>query len=166
MTEAIAEALRQQYRAALAMLSDCIERCPEEAWDRSSDTNRFWHLSCHTLFFTSFYLSSNDEPVLWPKFRPKHQVLSAGPWAPDFDRESLIPYSREEMRECLQWTLERVEQAFLDASTELPSLFPWIPFSRFELYLYNLRHLQNHTGQLSERIRQLTDEGVAWVGKK
>ena len=166
MNNDIAPTLRQQYRAALAMHEECIRRCPDEAWDRIEDGNRFWHISYHTLSYTGFYLSSNDEPVMWPGTRPLHHVFGPGPWAPDFDPSTLQPYTREELLEQHAWLLERLNQSFNDASTELPSLFPWIPFSRLELYFYNLRHLQHHTGQLSERIKQLTGEGVKWVGMK
>ena len=51
----------------------------------------------------------------------------------------------------------------LDLSGE--SRFPWLPFGPAERLAYNLRHLQHHAGQLSERIRQDTGEGVGWVGR-
>jgi hypothetical protein len=41
--------------------------------------------------------------------------------------------------------------------------FDWLPFNRFELHLYNMRHLQHHTGQLTERLRTICDVGVSCV---
>jgi hypothetical protein len=41
--------------------------------------------------------------------------------------------------------------------------FHWLPFSRFELHLYNLRHLEHHTGQLADRLRSVANLGVTWV---
>ena len=34
----------------------------------------------------------------------------------------------------------------------------WLPFSRLELHLYNLRHIQHHTGQLSAYLRRVVPE--------
>ena len=53
--------------------------------------------------------------------------------------------------------------AALDLTAE--SGFSWLPFGPVERLAYNLRHLQHHTGQLSERIRQDTGNGVRWVGR-
>ena len=41
--------------------------------------------------------------------------------------------------------------------------FNWLPFGKLELQLYNIRHIQQHTGELSQR---LGDHGidVPWIG--
>ena len=42
--------------------------------------------------------------------------------------------------------------------------FSWLKFSKGEAHLYNLRHIQHHTGQLTERLRQ--EAGISsgrWV---
>jgi hypothetical protein len=38
-------------------------------------------------------------------------------------------------------------------SLERESGFRWLPFSRSELHVYNIRHVQHHTGQLSAYVR-------------
>ncbi len=35
-----------------------------------------------------------------------------------------------------------------------PSGFPWLKMQRVEVYLYNLRHVQHHTGQLGAFLRR------------
>lgn len=40
-------------------------------------------------------------------------------------------------------------------SLAAPSGFSWRPFSRGELHLYNLRHIQHHTGALSAYLRRV-----------
>jgi len=42
--------------------------------------------------------------------------------------------------------------------------FSWYKISKREHEFVNLRHIQHHTGQLAERIRQVTGQGVGWVG--
>ncbi len=40
-------------------------------------------------------------------------------------------------------------------SLEGPSGFSWLPISRGELHLYNIRHIQHHTGQMSAHLRRV-----------
>ena len=44
-------ALKSQYHAALAMLRESIERCPDALWYSHTPTNAFWQVAYHTLFF-------------------------------------------------------------------------------------------------------------------
>ena len=39
------------------------------------------------------------------------------------------------------------------------------PFNKMELQLYNLRHLQHHTGQLAARLRTAANLAVTWVSR-
>jgi hypothetical protein len=50
-----------------------------------------------------------------------------------------------------------------------PSGFPYRPSTRGELHLYNLRHIQHHTGQLSAYLRRVDrsmndDDALPWIG--
>jgi uncharacterized damage-inducible protein DinB len=45
---------------------------------------------------------------------------------------------------------------------EEKSGFDWLPTNRMELHLYNIRHIQHHTGQLVERLRQNGVKGIRW----
>jgi hypothetical protein len=42
--------------------------------------------------------------------------------------------------------------------------FYWYRMSKLEHQFVNLRHIQHHTGQLADRLRQEADRGVEWVG--
>ena len=67
----------------------------------------------------------------------------------------------------LSWpTIEAVaaEDSIRDLDMDAESGFPWLPFGPVERLAYNLRHLQHHTGQLGERIRRATGNGVPWLG--
>ena len=77
----------------------------------------------------------------------------------------MAPYSRDSILEFLTFCRDHAHRriAALDLTAE--SGFSWLPFSPAERLAYNLRHLQHHAGQLSERIRQDTDDGVGWVAR-
>ena len=160
----LADVIRSQYRAALTMLRECIVKCPEEKWNDSTDGNRFWHLSYHTLFYTALYLSSEEHMILWPGCRPNHQFLGKTGWAPEYDPAQATVYTREELLDFVEWLFKRIDESCDDASTETPSQFSWIPMSRMECYFYNLRHLQHHCGQLHERINVYGGGRIGWAG--
>jgi hypothetical protein len=162
----ISSVLRSQYTASLKMLKLAITACPDSAWHNAADGNRFWHIAYHTLFYVAFYLSpSEEQAVLWDKCRPYYEDLGKLHDVPEYDVNNNIPYSKDELYEFMDFILARLDVAFEEVPLDAPSGFPWISFDKLQLHIYNLRHLQHHTGQLSERIKQLTGKGVAWVGK-
>ncbi len=164
--EYISSSFRSQYMGALSMLKKSITTCPDEVWNDSSYGNRFWHLSYHALFFAALYLSpSMEKSVLWDKCRPLYHALSKWESAPDYDPDQNIPYTKEELLEFHDFIIARLDVAFDEVPFDGPSGFNWISFNKFQLHIYNLRHLQHHIGQLSERVKQVTGKGVSWVSK-
>ncbi len=154
--DSIRSAFDTQYQAGLDMLEAAVRACPDDAWDSDAHVNRFWHIAYHALFYVNLYLfQTADEHTPWCG----HQE-----GAQDLGRE-VEPYSRASILEFLAFCRNRVRNriAALDLTAE--SGFSWLPFGPVERLAYNLRHLQHHTGQLSERIRQDTGNGVRWVGR-
>jgi hypothetical protein len=74
--------------------------------------------------------------------------------------------TRGEILEYLDW----IERWLPDAIAAVPldnpgSGFEWVPLSRMELHIYNIRHLQHHVGQLVDRLGSHAMPGVGWVGR-
>ena len=44
--------------------------------------------------------------------------------------------------------------------------FCWYQVSKLEHQLINIRHIQHHTAQLTDRLRSVSNVGVAWVGSR
>lgn len=152
--------IKSQYRASLAMLQQAVEQCPESLWADDSYTNPFWRVAYHALIYTHFYLSQRETDfVPWEKHKEGMQLL--GPSAPD-----ARPYRREEVLAYLAHCLEQVDTQVdaLDLAAE--SGFDWLPFNKLELQFYNIRHVQQHTGELSERLGAHGEIDVGWVGMK
>jgi hypothetical protein len=63
---------------------------------------------------------------------------------------------------CQQQVDEKMRQLELDAE----SGFSWLPFSKLELQLYNIRHIQQHTGELMERLGTCANIDIDWIGMK
>jgi DinB family protein len=149
--------LKSQYHASLSMLRNAIDACPPALWTDASYVNQFWHVAYHTLFYTDLYLQPSESAfVPWEHHRPEYNF---------FKSESIVPYSVDEIRAYCERCDEKVDSAVdrLDL-TAAESGFSWYKMSKLEHQFVNLRHLQHHTGQLAERIRQATGRGIDWVG--
>ena len=42
--------------------------------------------------------------------------------------------------------------------------FSWLPFDKLELQIYNIRHLQQHVGDLSTFLMTEVNLEINWVG--
>jgi DinB superfamily len=154
--------LKSQYHASLAMLRDAIDACPAELWTDASYVNPFWQVAYHTLFYTHFYLQPSESAfVPWEHHRPKHNFFVSR-WDAT---NSATHYSIDEMRAYCKLCDAMIDSAVDRLDLNAPdSGFPWYKMSKLEHQFVNLRHIQHHTGQLAERIRQATGRGVEWVG--
>lgn len=152
-----------QVDAGLAMLDECIRVCPADWWDKPVGVYPFWHVAYHVLCFVDVYSSRDNEA-----------------WKPDQRPDGLHPLGRTELEE--EFPSRRFEQRELigyvarcrvlvsealaaetDQSLRGGSGFDHLRFTRAELYLYTLRHLQHHAGQLTATLRRA---GVATRWRK
>jgi hypothetical protein len=154
--------LKSQYYASLAMLREAIDACPAELWTSDRYVNPFWQIAYHTLFYTHLYLQPAEADfVPWEHHREGHHRFGTGPDA----APTLIPYSVAEIRSYCVICRDMVDSAVDRLDLSAPeSGFSWYRMSKLEHQFVNLRHIQHHTGQLADRLRQAADVGVDWVG--
>ncbi len=154
--ESIRSAFDSQYQAGLDMLAAAVRACPDDAWDSAAHVNRFWHIAYHALFYVHLYLfQSLSERSPWSGHREGAQNLG----------QEVEPYSRDSILEYLAFCRDHARSRIAKLDLTAEPGFPWLTFGPVERLAYNLRHLQHHTGQLSDRIRQDTGNGVRWVGR-
>jgi len=60
---------------------------------------------------------------------------------------------------------ERAAALVPELDLEVASGFHWLPYTKLELQFYSIRHLQQHTGELMERLGPLAEK-VDWVGSR
>jgi hypothetical protein len=157
--------LHSQYHAALAMFKQAVEKCTPDLWDAPQDRNRFWHLAYHALFYTHLYLhTSEPEFVAWNKHREDYQFMGPKPWPPHDLPKIGEPYTREDILSYLEVCWNYVDEQVPALNLEAESGFSWLPFSKLELQIYNIRHLQQHTGELMERLGSRAGIDVDWKG--
>jgi hypothetical protein len=158
--------IASQYQAALEMLRQSVEKCPDTLWDSQDDKTKFWHIAYHALFYTHLYLSDSEATFTpWAKHRPEYQFMGPTPWPPHAPPRIGEPYDKATILEyvefCRREVDERVPQLDLASSA---SGFDWLPLGKLELQFYTIRHIQQHTGELMERLGSRAGVEVDWVG--
>lgn len=159
MTTAWTELMRRQFGAGIDMLKRAITRCPEEVWGDRNANPQFWYTAYHTIFWLDLYLSGAVEG-----YRPPE------PFGLDeLDPSGLLPgrvYTQAELVTFLEHARAHLH-AVLDGLTEeracARGTFRWGEPTFLELLVYNLRHVQHHTGQLNLILRQRTNSAPRWV---
>lgn len=160
------EALKGQYHASLAMLRDCIEKCPDEVWVSGTHPRNFWRITFHTLYFADLYLAHSLETwAPWEKTRESCRVL----WEDDDEYPGPPqepPYSRQELLEYLFDIDSRVDSQLDEMDLNAPTCgIPWYSLGKLEHQIVNIRHIGGHVGQLSELLMA---HGIdtAWAGSR
>ena len=100
----------------------------------------------------------------WVKHRKESNFLGPLPWPPHREPEKGPAYPKEAVLEYLDFCRREVRSRMPLVNLESPSGFEWLPFDKLELQVYNIRHLQHHTAQLLDRLRNEAGTGVGWVG--
>jgi hypothetical protein len=147
--------IRSQYLAALEMLKGAIRQCPDSLWNDPADRNPFWYVAFHALFFTHYYLQDSEND-----FQPR-------PGLPD-EREDMNGkfVSRAGVLDYLSFCQDQVNERVPQMDLGAPSGFGRRRFDKLELQLYSMRHIQQHVGELMERLgsRGQVELEVDWVG--
>ena len=157
-------ALTGQYRAAMAMLKQAIEKCPEDQWLDGPYPVPFWQAAYHTLYFTHLYLQQTEDDFHpWEHDRDDYHDL---PWPPGSGSEPDRPYAKAEILEywrlCNDMIDAAVDRLDLDARESGFSWHKMLP--KFEHQIHNIRHIQHHAAMLSGRLRAAgADAGLRWV---
>jgi hypothetical protein len=141
------EALSRQFQGAFGGLRDVIGKLPEAQW----------------------YVGRAEDQI--PARRAHHAIMWAGRYCrplggPHPAARGSTPEttwrSRTDMLAYLDETARQIETA-LDGTTEAQFAGPGRGgHSLLEHWIYNLRHLQHHVGQLSSTLRELRLPAMKW----
>jgi len=160
------EIIQSQYRASLEMLRKAISQCPESIWSDPEPKNKFWHIAYHAIFYTHLYLQPSEKDFrIWEKHRENYEFMGSLPWPPHNQPVIGESYTKADVLEYLDFCQEQILKMvpILDLDSD-QSGFSWLPFGKLELQFYNIRHLQQHTGELCERLG-VAGIDVDWVSR-
>jgi hypothetical protein len=149
----IEEIIQSQYFAALAMLKQAIIKCPPSVWDAPQDKDQFWFKAYHTLYYTHKYLQIKTRDfVPWKKHHK-----------PDSQKE---PITREDVLEYLAFVEQEVTSRIPLIDLEAGAGFLGNRLSKMELQIINIRHIQEHTGELYERLGSRENTALDWAEQR
>ena len=162
-------ALWRQFGAAIQMLENALQSCPDDLWSaclwrdpaERPEYAEFWYLAFHTLFWLDLYLSGSVEGFTPPAPFTLDELDPAG-LLPDrpYTRDELLAYLQHSRQKCCA-TIE----ALTDERAAQVCKFLWgeVPFAG--LLLDNMRHVQEHAAQLSLFLGQQRGSAARWVAQ-
>ena len=153
--------LWQQFGAAIDMLENAVIACPDAVWDDRARQPEFWYVAYHTLFFLDYYLTESVETFVPPAPFTLEELDPAGVLP-------ARPYTKAELQTYLDHGRQKCRLAIKTMTPEKARerrRFSWGEVSVAELLLYNMRHVQHHTGQLNLILRQAVDSAPGWVAR-
>lgn len=159
MDAALKRILWSQFGAAIDMLENAVNACPDDLWGDQLREPQFWYLAYHTLFWLDFYLSDSADGFVPPAPFGLEEFDPAGV-LPDrvYAKTELLGYLEHGRNKCRTvietMTDERAGARFRSGSVDMGVL---------ELLLYNMRHVQHHAAQLNLILRQTIDSAPRWV---
>lgn len=164
---AIQEIVESQYLASLEMLKQALEKCPEDRWNPPGEKNKFWHVAFHALFYTHLYLQPTEKDFTpWEKHKPHFTSLSDDPTSLEHLQTGQGGYTQADLLEYLAFCQREVSKQLATLDFHAESGFHWLPFNKLEVQLYNIRHIQHHTGELYQQLSDQEDQPLEWVGMK
>jgi hypothetical protein len=148
----IQSVIQSQYLSALAMLKQAIVKCPEVMWDDPQDKDSFWFKAYHALYYTHLYLQATRKDFV--RWRGHGKPVSTR------------PLTKEEVLEYLAFVEQEVIRRVPITDLEAESGFRDIRVDKLELQFVNIRHIQQHTGELYERLGSRKDVKLDWAERR
>lgn len=158
MEETFKTSLWKQFGASIDMLENSVKACPDSLWN---DSSKFWYIAYHTIFFLDYYLSEDAE-----NFNPP-MPFTLSEFNPDGEMPEKV-YDKSELLEYIKFSKEKCRKLISELSDEnMQKRFinKYLNYSRFEILLDNMRHVQHHMAQLNLLIRQSGNEPPDWVSQ-
>ena len=134
----IRQAILSQYRASFAMLREVLVKCPAAAWGAPGEKEAAWEKAYHAMHIAHMYLQPTLEAFT--------------PWEKHREPDQGAPYTQAELLQYLDMVEAETAKQISAVNLEAPSGFHWLAMNKLELQIYNIRHIQQHIGELYERL--------------
>lgn len=160
-------ALWHQFGAAIDMLHDAIDSCPDSLWNHTlwkegpneAEYSQVWNVIYHVLFWLDLFLSGSVDGFAPPP-----------PFGLDeLDPRGLLPsspFSREDLDSYLDYCRRKAQASIEGLTNERAAricTFSWGQMPYVELQLYNMRHVQGHAAQLHLFLGREAGSSPGWV---
>lgn len=141
------------------MLRQAVEVCPSHLWEVDQHSRVFWKIAYHTLFYTHLYLMPTEADfVRWERHRKEWIGIVDSP----DQRVDACP--KEVVLAYCAYVDSIVDEAVDKADLDSPACgFYWYDLPKLDHQIMNIRHVQQHSGQLSELLMAVGVD-TDWVG--
>jgi hypothetical protein len=163
MDERVKSAVWQQLGAAIDTLADAIDLCPDDQWTmfvyRDEDDERFgqfWFVAYHCVFWLDRFLQGGDNAAFLP---PAPFIRGRLPDA---------PYTKADVRGYLTRCRQQgqvIIEALTDESAFRICKYEWMEPTFLELMMYVMRHLMEHSAELTLRLGEQGVTGMDWIAQ-
>ena len=145
-TKMISTILASQYKASLGMLRNALEKIPDAQWNTEEYNNPNWQIGYHILWATKFYLGPDTRQ--YTPFKNAIEGAESLGGANEWENAE-VKVEGFHTRAELLFFIDELENTLPAAIEKIPlegdSGFEWYPYSRLELHINNIRHIQHHT---------------------
>jgi hypothetical protein len=156
--------IANQFAAAFRTLNACIDGCSDSAWNAPVANLAFCQVAFHTLFFADYYLGQNEDSLRRQPFHLHHPRFFRN-YEELQDRKQELLYDKPSVQDYLEHCRSKACEVVASETAATLSArcgFPRKDFSRAELHVNNIRHIQHHAAQLSLRLRIDADTNIPW----
>jgi DinB superfamily len=158
MQSLINQSLWFQLGASIDMLIQAIRNCPNYLWDTPQ---QFWYKAYHALYWTDYYASTEPEHFLPPSPFTLSEMDANGLMPPCiYSPAELLDYAAQCKQKCKN-LIDGLDEQTMQARF----VNEYRDYSRLEIILYNMRHIQHHTGQLNTVLRQGNVDAMQWISR-
>lgn len=164
--------LSRQLGNAIEVVQRALELADEKTWTYGSPP--FYQIAFHAIYALDMYFSTfNPENKTLPDDYPLPEEFTPFAALGFFDKEldsfenPQDTLTKDRMLKYLKDSRTRIREYFSNNITDQfdqPSGFPWLPCTKFELIVHNIRHLMGHSGVLNEYLKVNGLEITGWIG--
>lgn len=158
----------QQFGAAIDMLDNALDTCPKALWQARIHNEQlsqpqfaeFWYVTYHALFWLDFYLADSADTFAPPAPFTRSELEAGLPPERVYTKDELQTYLAHGRNKC-----RHKLETLTDLLTPQRCRVEWPEMSVAELFIYNMRHVQEHAAQLNLFLGQHVDSAPGWVAK-
>ena len=140
--------MQSQYLAALKMLKEAIGKCPPKLWNARQDKDKAWAKAYHAVYWAHKYL------------QPRRRDFVR--WMGRDMENGGVPISKEELLQYVRFVEQQVVDQMRATDFEAASGFAGFDMNKLEFHINNIRHIQQHTGELYERLGTRAHAKLRW----
>ncbi|MGC4233510.1 MAG: hypothetical protein QM594_11075, partial [Niabella sp.] len=134
-------------------------------WNTEEYNNPNWQVAYHSIWSAQYYLGANTESDIPFKNAITGAESLGGTQDWENADEGVVVegfHTKDELLSFIDEVERHLQQRIAVLPLEENSGFEWYPYSRLELHINSIRHIQHHIAQIIERLKAKGITGFSW----